>query len=144
MYKGTFYHSWRDLRSLKKDIHRAVNDFLGNEPEWEGDYWQPPVDMLETDDAYIVAAELPGMKKEEIKINLHQKSLQLSGEKQPFSGDKRKLRSECWYGPFRRSIDLPGDINQDKISAKYENGILQVTLPREEKSKAKEIKIEVK
>ena len=67
MHKGTFYHPWRDLRSLKKDIHRALNDFLGNELEWEGDYWQPPVDMVETDDAYIVAAELPGMKKRRSK-----------------------------------------------------------------------------
>jgi HSP20 family protein len=144
MYKGTFYHPWRDLRNLKKDIHRVVNDFLGNEPEWESGYWQPAVDMVETSDAYIVAAELPGMNKDEIKINLHENNLQLSGERKPFTDGKNQLRSECWYGPFRRSIDMPSDITRDKISAKYENGVLQVTLPKEEKSKAKEIKIEIK
>ena len=144
MYKGMFYQPWRDLRNLKRDIHQVVNDFLGNEPEWEAGYWQPPVDMVESDDAYFVAAELPGMKKEDIKINFHENTLRLSGERNPFSEEKNKVRSEFWHGPFSRSIDIPGKINHEKITAKYENGILQVTLQKKEESKAKEIKIDVK
>jgi HSP20 family protein len=143
MYKGAF-HPWHDLRNLKHDIHRVVNEFLGSEPEWEGGYWRPGVDVVETDDAYIVAAELPGMKKEDIKINVQEATLTISGEREPFSDDKNQLRSEFCYGPFRRSIPIPGEVNRDQIAAKYENGILQVTLPKKEQSKAKEIKIEVK
>ena len=143
-YKGTFFHPWRDLRNLGRDIHQVVNDFLGNEPEWEGGSWQPAVDMVETDDAYIVAAELPGMKKEDIKINVQDKALRLSGERKPFSEEQSKVRSESWYGPFNRTINIPGEINRDNVTAKYENGILQVTLPKKEESKAQEIKIEVK
>ena len=85
MYKGMFFHPRRDLRNLRRNIHQVVNDFLENESEWEGGSWQPVVDMVETDDAYIVAAELPGMKKEDIKINVHDKTLRLSGERKPFS-----------------------------------------------------------
>lgn len=138
-----FYHPWRDLSNLRKDIHRVVNEFLGNEPEWEGGYWQPAVDIVETEDAYMVAAELPGMKKEDIKINIHENTLRLSGERKPFPEEKDKFRSEFWHGPFSRSINIPDEINREKVIAKYENGILQVTLPRQEKSKAKEVKIEV-
>jgi HSP20 family protein len=144
MYKGMFYHPWRDVRNLKRDIHQVVNDFLGNEPEWEGGYWQPAVDMVEIEDAYIIAAELPGVEKDEIKINVNENNLQLNGERKPFRDAKDRLRSECYYGPFKRSINIPGEVNREKIIAKYENGILEVTLPKKEKSKAKEIKIEVK
>jgi len=144
MYKGMFYHPWRDLRNLKKDIHRVVNDVLGSEPEGEGKYWQPPIDVVETDDAFMVAVELPGMNKEDIKINIHENTLYLNGEKKAVTEDSQRLRSEFWYGPFRRTINLPGEINREKIMARYENGILQVTLAKIEKSGAKEIKIEVK
>jgi len=144
MYRGMFYQPWRDLRNFRGDIHRLVNDLLGNVPEWEGSDWQPAVELVETEDAYLVAAELPGVEKDDIKINVTENNLQLSGEKKPLRDEKNHLRSECFYGPFRRSIPIPGEINQEKITAKHENGILQVTLPKKEKSKAKEIKIEVK
>jgi len=84
------------------------------------------------------------MKKGDIKINVQDKHLRLSGERKPLSEEQSKLRSEFWYGPFRRTINIPGEINQDNISAKYENGILQVMLPKKEESKVTEIKIEVK
>lgn len=143
MYKGMFYQPWRDLRNLKKDIHRVVNDFLGSEPQWEGGYWQPAVDMVETDDAFIVAAELPGMQKEAIKINIHENKLNLSGERKPFRQEKNTFHSEFWHGPFSRTVQIPDEINQEKVVAKYENGILLVTLPRQKKTKTKEVKIEV-
>ena len=143
MYRGTF-QPWINVQNLKCDIQRVVNEFLGTEPEQEGDHWRPYVDMMETDAAFIVAAELPGMKNKEIKINVQETTLTISGEKKPFSDDKNQLRSEFSYGPFRRSISIPGEVNRDQIAAKYENGILQVTLPKKEQSKVNEIKIEVK
>lgn len=143
MYKGVFYHPWQDLRNLRKDIHRVVNDVLGNEPEWAGGYWQPPIDVVETEDSYLVAAELPGVNKEDVIINIHGNTLRLSGEKKLSSEKNHRLRSEFWQGPFRRSIDLPGEIDREKIVAKYENGILIVTLPKMEESRSNEIKIEV-
>lgn len=139
-----FYHPWRDLRNLRRDIQEVVHDLMGNESEWARGSWQPAVDMVETDDAFIVAAELPGMKKEDIKINVQDTTLRLSGARKPFSEEQSKVRSELWYGPFSRSISIPGEINRDKITAKYQDGILQVTLPRKTESRAKEIKIEVK
>jgi len=142
MYKRDF-NPWHDLRNLRRDFNRFVNAFFGNEPEWEGSYWRPAIDITETDDAFVVAAELPGMKREEIKINVRENTLYLSGEKKPFREEKNHFRSECCYGPFKRSINIPGEINQDNITAKYENGILKVTLPKKQESTAREIKIKV-
>jgi len=144
MYKGMFYNPRCDLRNLRKDIHRVVNDVLENESEWEGNYWQPPIDVVESDNAFIVAVELPGLNKEDIKINIHENAITINGEKKPVTEENQRLHSEFWYRPFRRTINLPGEINREKISARYENGILQVTLPKMEKSTAKEIKIDVK
>jgi len=142
MYKGVF-NPRRDLRNLRREFNRFVDGFFGNDAVWEGDFWRPAIDMVETGEAYIIAAELPGMKKEDIKINIQENSLTLSGEKKPFRDEKNHLRSECCYGPFKRSVIIPGETNRDKVTAKYESGILQITLPKKEESQAKGIKIEV-
>lgn len=143
MYRGMFFYPWHDLRNLRKEVHRVVKDFLRNEPEWESGYWQPAVDLVETDDAYVVIAEIPGVKRDEIKISMNENNLRISGERKPLHDLKQHLRSECYYGPFRRSIHIPDEVNKEKITAKYENGLLEVTLPRQKKSAAQEIKIEV-
>ncbi len=143
MYRGMFFYPWQDLRNLRKEVHRVVKDFLKNEPDWETGYWQPSVDLVETDESFVVVVEIPGVKREEIKISMNENNLRISGERKPLHDPKHHLRSECYYGPFRRSIRIPDEVNKEGITAKYENGLLEITLPKQKKTSAQEIKIEV-
>lgn len=141
MFRVTF-NPGRDFRHLRRDINRLVSDILGAEPEWEGGFWRPPVDRVETNTAYIVNVELPGIKKEAIKINVHNNTLTISGDKKQGDENKNHYQSECYYGPFQRSITIPGEFDAEKITAKYQNGVLQIILPKKEEGRTKEIKIE--
>jgi HSP20 family protein len=108
--------------------------------------WFPAVDVYEDKDSLLVKAELPGLKKEDIEISLHDGSLTLSGErKQEEKHEGAEVyRSERWVGRFHRSISLPCSVEADKIKATYNEGVLKVTLPKAEEAKPKQIAISVK
>jgi HSP20 family protein len=103
----------------------------------------PVVDIYENDKEFVLTMELPGIKKDEFKVNIEDNVLTISGEKkQPTDVKSNNLyRSERTYGPFQRSFILPDGITEDKISAEFENGILNIVIPKLEKSRSKEIKI---
>lgn len=110
------------------------------------DAWAPAVDLYEDKDTITVRAELPGMKKEDIDINLHDGFLIISGERkqdQKFE-TADSYRSERFLGRFHRTISLPSEVDSDKITASYNDGVLSVTLPKSEKAKPKQIPISVK
>jgi HSP20 family protein len=108
--------------------------------------WFPAVDVYEDKDCLQVKAELPGLKKEDIEISLHDGFLTLSGERKQEEkvqeGDV--YRSERWTGRFHRTVNLPCSVVADKIKATYNDGVLQVTLPKAEEAKPKQIPISVK
>ena len=108
--------------------------------------WFPAVDVYEDKDNLMVRAELPGMKKEEIEISLHEGFLTLSGERKGHEQVEgaETYRSERWLGRFHRTISLPCSVVADKIKAIYADGILTVTLPKAEEAKPKQIPISVK
>jgi HSP20 family protein len=108
--------------------------------------WFPAVDVFEDKDNLLVRAELPGMKKEEIEISLHEGFLTLSGERkgQEKAEGTETYRSERWLGRFHRTISLPCSVVPDKIKATYTDGILTVSLPKAEEAKPKQIPISVK
>jgi HSP20 family protein len=118
-------------------------DAGGNNQLLEG--WSPAVDIYEDKDSLIVKAEVPGMKKEDIEISLHDGFLTFSGErKQEKTHDAEETcRSERWLGRFHRSISLPCRVDADKIKAAYTDGVLTVTLPKAEEAKPKQIPITV-
>jgi HSP20 family protein len=108
--------------------------------------WLPPVDIYEDKDNLTVKAELPGMKKEEISISLHNGYLTLSGERkeeQKYEGADAS-RSERLLGRFQRTVNLPCQVNADAIKATYTDGVLTVVLPKAEEAKPKQIPISVK
>jgi len=142
MYRGK-YRPWYDFKNLRRDLYRFMDNFFEREPDWEPGIWEPPVDLVETEDGYIVVAEIPGMSRDDIKINIQNGALYLSGEKKSLHPEQSLLKSECYYGRFRRRLTLPGEIDRDKVSAKYQNGVLQITLPKMEQARATEIKVEV-
>lgn len=108
--------------------------------------WAPRADIHETDKEVLIDLELPGIKKEEIKIEVKSNILTVSGErKQERKTDTPEgSRIERHYGKFERFFTLPETVSEDKITAAYANGVLTLILPKTEKAIPKEIKVEVK
>lgn len=107
--------------------------------------WTPALDMYEDKDNVYVRAELPGMKKEDIDVSLHNGSLSISGERknQEEFKDAEVYRSERFVGRFQRTVTLPTPVAADKIKAQYKDGILSVTLPKAEEAKPKQIDVSI-
>ena len=106
--------------------------------------WTPALDLYQTTDDVVAMVELPGMRKEDIDISLHDGMLTISGERKDETreGDKT-ARTERLVGKFRRSISLPTRVDVNKVNATYKDGILTVTLPKAEEVKPKQIQVNV-
>ena len=105
----------------------------------------PAVDIYEDKDNFVVKAELPGMKKEDIDVTLHDGSLSISGERTSEEKweDAEVYRSERFFGRFQRTVSLPSSVNASGIKAQYKDGVLTVTLPKAEEAKPKQIDVQV-
>jgi HSP20 family protein len=128
--------------ALPEEIDRFFNGFNYG---WENSdtAWYPTVDISENENNYEVKAEIPGMKKEEIKLSVEDHVLTLSGEKKKENeSDKKNYHFvERSYGRFERSFKLPHEVKAEEIKAKYKNGILSVEIPKTETAKPKEIAV---
>ena len=106
--------------------------------------WTPALDLYQNNDNVIALIELPGMRKEDIEISLHDGMLTIAGErKMETPGGEKAERSERYIGKFRRSITLPTRVDANKVSATHKDGILTVTLPKAEEAKPKQIQVNV-
>jgi len=105
--------------------------------------WSPALDLYQSNDNVIAVAELPGMRKEDIEISLHDGTLTISGERkrERSSNGEKAERTERYVGTFRRSIALPTRVDASKVGATYRDGILIVTLPKAEEVKPKQIQV---
>jgi HSP20 family protein len=105
--------------------------------------WSPALDLYQSNDNVMAVVELPGMRKEDIEISLHDGTLTISGERrrESSSNGEKAERSERYIGTFRRSIALPTRVDASKVSATYRDGILTVTLPKAEEVKPKQIQV---
>ena len=133
---------WSNLRD-------ELNSFF-DMPFWSGfdrtgqlfTGWSPALDLYETGDHFVAVVELPGMRKEDIDISLHDRTLTISGErKREINNGETAQRTERYVGTFRRSISLPTRVDASKVSATYQDGILKVTLPKAEEAKPKQIQV---
>ncbi len=129
-------------------LHGEMGDlfggfFRGFDGPFAGYKTWPTIDVAEEEDAIIVRAEVPGCKAEDIDISVHGNVLTISGEKKLSEEKKEKgyYHVESSYGSFKRELTLPTDVDQSKIDATCENGVLSVTLPKAEKAKAIKVKI---
>lgn len=111
------------------------NDRFFNNESQVGKSFTPQVDISETDKSFELSFAIPGIKKEEIKIDLNEGQLVVSGERkfEKKKEDKNFHSVETRYGSFSRSFHMPDNINADKVEAKYENGLLNITIPKDEK-----------
>ena len=107
--------------------------------------WSPLVDISEDDKEYLIKAELPDIKKDDIKLSVHDNILSISGERKYEKEEKGKKyhRVERAYGSFLRSFTLPEDADASKIAAENKDGILKVHLPKSEKAKPKSIEVKI-
>ena len=108
--------------------------------------WQPLVDVSETDTHLIVKAELPGINAKDVDVSITGDRLTIKGAKQQEKEEKEEnyYRSERYYGTYQRVIDLPARVEEDKTEATFDKGILTITIPKVEKIKRKQVKIQVK
>mgnify|MGYP001159251806 CR=1 FL=1 len=138
----------RDFGSLQERINRLFDDTLraseGDEELMRG-AWAPAVDIHETEDGYAVTADLPGVKKEDIEVDLKNGTLTIKGEKkfEERTPKENFIRIERSYGKFVRSFVLPNNVEPDKIKAVFKDGTLQLQIPKKEEAKPKQIKIDV-
>jgi len=142
------YSPMRNVFDLKTGMDRIFEDVFGGNRNWPESSLSvtPPVDIEETENDYRISAEIPGIEKGDIKITLENNVLSISGEKKVEKEvkDENYHRFERHYGKFHRSFELPGPINREKIDADYKNGVLNITVPKTEESKPKQIEVKVK
>ena len=107
--------------------------------------WTPALDVYEEKDNYVVKAELPGMKKEDIEVSMHGESLSISGERKSEMKEEEGeiCRAERYFGRFQRTVTLPAAVAADEVKAQYKDGILTITLPKTEEAKPKQIDVSV-
>jgi HSP20 family protein len=120
----------------------AISSALKPSVEGQG-AWIPAMDIRESKDAYTVTAELPGLTKKDVEITAEDNVLTISGERQlEAEGENENYhRIERSYGSFKRSFTLPIQVIQDKVDARYQNGILTISLPKAEEAKQRKIEI---
>lgn len=141
---------WYPTRSPLSDFSRRMNSILNTLSEEEEEpsvySFDPAIDIQENGDKFELTAELPGVDKKDVNISVNEDVLTISGEKKKTveKEDAQCYRSERMFGKFERSFRLPDEVDQDKIEAKYENGILHLTIPKTEESKPKEREIKIK
>jgi HSP20 family protein len=139
---------WIPFRELE-EWERRFADLLGR-PLWrlpvEERGWMPAVDVFEKEDRFVVKAELPGMKEEDIDVSVVGDTLSIRGEKKTETEIKEEdyYRCERSYGSFYRSIPLPSNVDANKIEASFEDGVLEVALPKSAKIKPKKIAVSAK
>jgi HSP20 family protein len=147
-YQNPELTSWPSLDrwvTLRDDLNS-----LFEAPFWSGfgrsgqlfSAWSPALDLYQNNDNVVAVVELPGMRREDIQISLHDGTLTISGERKRESSNGEKAeRTERYIGTFRRSITLPARVDASKVTAIYRDGILTVTLPKAEEAKPKQIQV---
>jgi HSP20 family protein len=130
-------------------MEAEMDDLFGRVASEDGGWmprvmaFTPKVDVVETENEVEVTVDLPGMKREEVEVEVRNGDLWISGKRTEEKEEKEKTyhRVERRYGEFRRVLALPAEIDGDKVTAKYDNGILKVTAPKVEAAKAKRIEV---
>jgi len=137
---------FRDLVTLREKMNRLFEDaFLarGEEKDMIASTWTPSVDIYEKENELVLTAELPGIDEKDIEIKIEDNTLTLRGERkfEKETKEENYHRIERSYGTFFRSFTIPQYIDQDRIEAEYENGVLKVNMPKKPEAKPKSVKV---
>jgi len=143
----------REISSLHRGIDRLFDDFFNLAPsQWPSGQWQatmpdlgfsPAMDVEDRDDHFLLSMDLPGVKKEDVRIELNDRVLTISGEKKGEHVEDKKNRHvvERSYGRFERSLTLPSNVRSDDVEADFQNGVLKVAIPKAQASTGRTVEI---
>ena len=136
------WEPFRELGTLQSEMSRLMNGMLeGNGRQSQN--WVPALDVWETPTEVVYAFDLPGIREEQIAIEVKDETLTISADRQKTeeTSENGFYRFERRYGTFARAVGLPQGVDQDNISARYENGVLEVRVPKPEEQKPKKIEL---
>jgi HSP20 family protein len=134
---------WDQLSSLRNEFNRFFESPFSTGSSDAFNTWAPALDLYEDKDNLVLTAEVPGLKKEDIEISLHDNVITISGERKNekrYEGSETS-RSERFFGRFTRTLALPKTVDAKQVKASYKDGILSVTLPKAEEAKPRQIAI---
>lgn len=128
---------------MSRNFSDIMDEFFNDVVRTNQDSFVPGIDISETDDQFLISAELPGMNKDDIEISLDNRRLSISGERkfQKEEDGKKFHRVETRYGSFNRSFQLPDNVDEESIEASYENGLLNISIDKAEDKVKKKIEI---
>jgi HSP20 family protein len=139
----------REFSTLQNEMNRLFSTVFDTPPGGNGGTggamrrWMPPMDLVETDDHFVLRADLPGLSEEDVHIELEDTTLTVSGERKAEheSGDEGFYRVERAFGAFSRTLTLPRGIDPEAINASFDRGVLEVRIPKPEERKPRRIEI---
>ena len=135
----------RELDAFQSDFNRLVDSFFGGRSNGNGGArrWVPAIDLVETADSLVLKADLPGLTEDDVEIEVKDNVLTISGERSSEQEDKAENyhRVERSYGSFSRSLTLPEGVDPESVKAEFDNGVLQVTVPKPAERKPHKISI---
>lgn len=143
-WRGSLLTPFRDAQ-FQRAVDRIMDDWAG--PRMKGELqnysFNPTCEVSETKANYLLKFDLPGVNKDQIKIDMHENQLTVSGERreEKKEEDKKRHLSEVFYGSFMRSFTFPTTVDPERIEAKYDNGVLSISVPKSEATRARQITI---
>jgi HSP20 family protein len=141
---GTQLRPHNNMMNMKREMDRLFGDWSDQAPT-ETTGWRPAVDIIEDENGLSLNVEIPGIKKEDVKINIENDVLSISGERK-LEGEEKEgsyRRIERNYGSFYRSFSLSNKVDTGKIEASYADGLLSITMPKREEAKPRQIEVKV-
>lgn len=136
-----------DFRRINQVLDAAFTGwpFAGESPDLVTSAWVPATDIFEDGEGIKISIELPGLRPDDVKLTIENDTLTIRGEKKQVAEEKttKVHRYERTYGSFERSFTLPSTVDTERVVAKFENGVLTVTLPKAERAKPREIAVRV-
>ena len=148
----TRWDPFYEIRALRDEMNRVFTDAFsrirGNQPDVSAVSFEPAVDVIEEDEAFVVHADAPGFDPKELEVLVGPDFLEIRGttrrvKEESTGGGNGYIRKERRYGSFVRSLRLPGGILPDQAKASYRNGVLEVRLPKAEDAKSKAVRLKI-
>ncbi|MEJ2213161.1 MAG: Hsp20/alpha crystallin family protein [Gammaproteobacteria bacterium] len=137
------YEPWSLFDQLRREMERGLTTQTGEESSAATSDWVPAVDIKETEDSFVIIADIPGVKPEDIEVQMDNGVLTIKGEKQTENKEEHDdfKRVERSYGSFYRRFSLPDTADSESVSAKSDHGVLEITVAKQEKTQPRKIAV---
>jgi HSP20 family protein len=141
------WEPFRELSTIQSEMNRLFNSAFDAPTPGDGGStlrrWMPPMDLVETEDDFVLRADLPGMSEDDVKVEFEDGTLTISGERKSEHETKNEgyYRVERAYGSFSRSLTLPRGVDPERVTARFDKGVLEVRVPKPEERKPRRIEI---